>query len=150
MQNACGKNPSFPWCTWQPEATLGIQFHQPTGLQHSAWCILVNKLYRPQFVWHFPAIWGCGWHDRIAKKCYSAPLSCSGCAYLHKNLHSLDFYSFSDHAIYDSTATHFWFCHQKKKKPKNPSVNWSYWNILPVSSCSISCSKALPTCWELM
>lgn len=36
MQNAYGKNPSFPWCTWQPKATLSIPFHQPTGLQHGA------------------------------------------------------------------------------------------------------------------
>lgn len=115
MQNACGKNPSFPWCTWQPRATLSIPFHQPTALQHGAWWFLVNRLYEPQFVWYFPAIWGCGWHDRTAKKCDSVPLSCSGCAYLHKNLHFLDFFSFSDHAIYDSTATHFWFFPKKNK-----------------------------------
>lgn len=36
MQDACGKNPSFPWCTWQPKASLSIPSHQPTGLQHSA------------------------------------------------------------------------------------------------------------------
>lgn len=29
---------------------------------------LVNRLYYPQFVWYFPAIWDCGWHDRTAKK----------------------------------------------------------------------------------
>lgn len=92
---------------WQPKATLSIPFHQPTGLQRGAWWFLVNRLYYAQFVWYFPAIWGCGWHDRTAKKCDSVPLSCSGCACLHKNLHSLDFFSFSDHAIHDSTATHF-------------------------------------------
>lgn len=43
MQNAYGKNPSFPWCTWQPKATLSIPFHQPTGLQHGAWWLFSEQ-----------------------------------------------------------------------------------------------------------
>lgn len=110
-----GKIHPFHGAPDSPESHLAFRFISPLAFSMVLGGFLVNRLYYPQLVWYFPAMWGCGWHDRTAEKCYSVPLSCSGCAYLRKNLHSLDFFSYSDHAIYDSTATHFWFCHKKNK-----------------------------------
>lgn len=52
----------------------------------------------------------------LKKKCWAVPLPCSVYACLCKNLHSLDFLSFSDLAIYDSTATHFGSLNSATKK----------------------------------
>lgn len=62
-----GKIHPFHGAPDSPKPPLVFHLISPLAFSMELGGFLVNRLYYHQFVWYFPAIWGCGWHDRTAK-----------------------------------------------------------------------------------